>query len=300
MRAAPTTIIQPQSSRLTVHNTDAFLSLVRQSAIAPGNLITLDLQSLEFMDLFAMIAIAFFCWDCEEISGHAVQLLLSEEGASSFLPRAGFFSLIPPATRKLTDYPQARIDWLTMYHGNNPGLLEFTSVASPEAHDGIMSQFIHILRHQLRYRKEDAFQLAIMLSELCNNVRDHNPAGVLGMAAMQVHATDTGKFVHIVVGDRGQGIRDTLCRNEAHADVTSDCEAIQRSVRFGVSEHDEHTRGNGLFHLLRLARQYDGSVNIRSGDGKVYYRPDRDEPHVFDVPRLTGTQLVITFPMNTS
>ena len=247
-----------------------------------------------------MIAIAFFCWDCEEIAGQPIKLLLGEEGASSFLPRAGFFSLLPPATKKLTDYPQARIDWLTMYHGNNPGLLEFVSVATDEAHDSIMSRFIHILRHQLRYKKEDAYQLAIMFSELCNNVRDHNPADVLGMAAMQVHATDTGKFVHIVVGDRGHGIRSTLCRNRSHADVTSDSEAIRRSVQLGVSEHDERTRGNGLFHLLRLAHKYDGSVHIRSGDCKVYYRPVREEPYVFDVPRLTGTQLAITFPMKIS
>lgn len=300
MRAKSAIIIQPQSSRLTVHNVDAFLSLVLQSEVAPGHLITLDLRSLDFMDLFAMIAIAFLCWDCEEIAGQPTKLLLSEEGASSFLPRAGFFSLIPPATRKLTGYPEARIEWLTMYHGNNRGLLEFTSVTSDEAHDSIMSRFIHILYHQLRYKKEDAYHLSIMLSELCNNVRDHNPAGVLGTAAMQVHSTDTGKFVHIVVGDRGQGIRDTLCRNQSHADVTSDCEAIRRSVQFGVSEHDERTRGNGLFHLLRLARQYEGSVHIRSGSGKVYYRPDREEPHVLPVPQLTGTQLVITFPMKIS
>jgi hypothetical protein len=116
------------------------------------------------------------------------------------------------------------------------------------------------------------------------------------MVAMQVHATQSGRFMQVVVADRGAGILQTLRRNHRHVDLTSDVEAIERSVHLHVTEYDDPSHGNGLFHLLRLAGQHRGAVHIRSGAGKVYYRTDRPTRQRFTVPYLTGTQFAIVFP----
>jgi sensor histidine kinase regulating citrate/malate metabolism len=105
--------------------------------------------------------------------------------------------------------------------------------------------------------------------------------------------------MQVVVSDRGHGIRATLRRNPAYQALASDTEAILRSVRLGVSEHEDRMRGNGLYHLMELAYKHEGAVHIRSGSGKVYLRTDQRTVRQFLVPELQGTQFSITFPAKT-
>lgn len=299
MRREPLAVVRPNARVLTVANFDAFLAAVVPASAGAEARVVLDLQSLDFIDLFAMVGVAYLCGDLRDAGSCCVRLELGEDGACSFLPRAGFFDVLPASDLVEFDVPAARIEYLRHYHGANTGLLELTSIASSDAIAAVLDKFIGILRHRLKYRKDDAYDLAIMLSELCHNVIDHHPepAAAAGVAAMQVHVGRAGRFVQVVVGDRGNGIRWTLAQNPAHANLSSDIAAIMRGVELGVSEHAEETRGNGLYHLRRLVAQHRGSLHIRSGRGKVYYPVDRLQPLTFAVPWLGGTQFSIALPV---
>ncbi len=294
--------VQPRAPVLTVTNFDDLLGDAVAAASAQREAITLDLQHLEFIDLFAMLGLAYLCGNLQDAGGCRVRLELGETGACSFLTRAGFFDILPASDALEFDIPPARIEYLRLYRGANRALLELTPIDSDEVIAEVLEKFIGMLRRRLRYPKEEAYDLAIILSELCHNVLDHHPdpAAAGGVAAMQVHDGQRGRFMQVVVGDHGQGIRRTLGRNPVHAALPSDTAAILRSVELGVSEHEEQTRGNGLYHLRRLVNRHRGALHIRSGCGKVYYRVDRDEPGVFSVPRLSGTQFSITLPVKSS
>jgi anti-sigma regulatory factor (Ser/Thr protein kinase) len=293
------TVVRPRDPVLTVANFDRFLTEVAAASDAQESSIVFDLRSVEFIDLFAMLGVAYLCADLCDAESYRVRLELGDDGACSFLPRAGFFDILPGTDAIEFDFPAARIEYLRLYHGANTGLLELTPFASSDAIDAVLGKFIGILRHRLRYPKDDAYDLAIMLSELCHNVINHHedPAAAAGVAAMQVHDGRAGRFVQVVVGDRGVGIRRTLARNPAHADLPSDAAAILRSVELGVSEHAEETRGNGLYHLRRLVIRHGGSLHIRSGCGKAYYPVDQSHPRTFAVPWLSGTQYAIALPV---
>lgn len=292
-------IARPQSFSLTASNFDQFVSHISNLGAISKGPITLDLRQMAFIDLFSMVGIAFVCHDLQYQTRLPVRLELSEDGACGFLPRVGFFDILPEHPAPIIDFPPARIEFLRLYHGANPGLLELTRIDSNQAIEAILDKFIAMLRHRLKYPKDEANDLAIMLSELCHNIIDHHPdpsrAG--GVAAMQVHDGQGGRFLQVVVADRGDGIRRTLARNTAFASLTSDTEAIDQSVQLGVSEYEERTRGNGLYHLLRLTSQHKGTIHIRSGAGKMYYRADRAAPQLFAVAPLTGTQFALAFPV---
>lgn len=288
-------ILRSRSRDLTANNFDEFIAPISSSALIGEDLVILDLRELDFIDLFAMAGLAYLCQELEDNVGCRVKLELGEAGACGFLPRAGFFDVLPP-TVDLSDFPMARVEVMRYYRGSNPAFLELTRIDSFNVIDDILDKFIHILQRRLKYPRHETYDIAIVLSELCHNILDHNSPAAEGVAAMQVYNGQAGRFIQVIVGDRGHGIRETLRRNQAYTNLTSDTDAILRSVDLGVSEHDDQIRGNGLYHLLELTFKHQGAVHIRSGTGKVYFRMDRREYHVFSVPRLQGTQFSITFP----
>ncbi len=243
-----------------------------------------------------MVGLAFLCDDLRE-QGISVSLSVGEDGAAGFLQRAGFFDLLPSEVVLSADLPPARLEYLRVFRGANPALLEFTRIDDTAGIRVVLATFRRILHYRLKYSVNDAKTLAMMLSELCHNILDHNPEATGGVVAMQVFNAPAGRFMQLVVADRGIGIRQTLTRHEAHAGLATDVKAIERSVELGISEFDDRTHGNGLYHLMRLARLHQGTVHVRSGTGKVYFRSDRAAVMRFRVPPVQGTQFSIVFPL---
>ncbi len=290
--------IRPAGPALTAYNFDDFLARAALDRLAPGEPVVIDLRGLEFIDLFGMAGLAYLCGDLRDGAGREVGLELGEGTACGFLERAGFFDILPVAVTERCDLPPARLDYMRLFYGGNRALIEFTRIDSHRTIDDVLDKAMHILRHRLRYSRNETRGLAMMLSEVCRNILDHHGDGdrAEGLVAMQAHGRAGDRFVQVVVGDRGRGIRHTLSRHPDYAGLSSDVEAIARSVQLGASEHDDPTHGTGLYHLLRLAGQSGGTVHLRSGGGKLYLRADRGERRLLSVPMLSGTQVVITLP----
>lgn len=283
-------IIRPPQRRLNVTTFDDFLRLVERSNLSAGRSVILDLRGLTFIDLFAMVGLVYLCIDLENC-GCVVALDVDGAGACGFLERAGFFHILPPAITERCDVQPAHLQFVSSYFGRNPEILELTRIDSENTLAIILKNLIEALRHRLKYSRREASHIGIMLSELSHNILEHHAdaANAGGIIAMQIYKDGADRFMELVVADRGDGIRGTLGRNDRYAYLTSDIDAILLSTDGQVSRYNDFTHGHGLPLLLRLAQQHGGTVHIRSGEGKVYYRMDRAACRQFIVPALKGT-----------
>lgn len=290
------TTVYSTKTELSVYTLDDLLRQVPgASADGADQDICLDLRNLHYMDLFSMVGILYTCHELVARPGCRVRLELSEDGACGFLPRVGFVQLVPGGVDLSDTFTPARLILEQASRGANPDFLELTPITSYDVICEVLDKLIHILRG-LGFGKNDAFDMAIAFSEISQNILDHNEAAPDGLAAMQVYRGGEGKFFQFVVADRGVGILTTLRRNLAYADLTSDVRAIIASTGLGASEYSDGTRGNGLHKLLQLSDKHGGSVHIRSGSGRVYWRLDEQRrSHAFNVPYLPGVQIVLSF-----
>lgn len=286
-------IIRPPQNRLTVFTFDDFLRLVDRTSVSAGKEVTFDLRSLSFIDMFAMVGLVYLCIDMEA-AGCVVALHVGE---GSFLERAGFFQLLPPAITDRCDVQPAHLLLTSAHFGRNPAIRELTLIDSQTTLDAILREMIKALHGRLKYSPRESTHIGIMLSELTQNILEHHddPTKVKGIIGMQIFGQGAERFMELVVADHGDGIWQTLRSNEKYAYLASDADAILLSTEAQVSRYDDFTHGQGLSNLLRLAQLHGGSVNIRSGEGKVYYRTDRASRQ-FTVPALAGTQFSIALP----
>lgn len=289
-------LVKPDSPNLTASNFDNYLEKLLK-AVDASKEVCIDLRAVRFVDLFASVGIAYTCHELHERLGCRVKLEVSpDEGCGGYLQRAGFFRVLPQDIQLPATVSRARLQWMEALEGNNPGLIELTPIISDQAISDVLDRLERVLRYRLHYPKQDAFDLLIVFSELCNNILDHNATDCYGLAAMQVYNPPSGRFMQFVVADRGAGIAATLRRNPRFAHLRTDADGIVAALELGASEHEESTRGNGLYHLLDLSFRHGGTIHIRSGTGKTYVRMDQERGRRFNVPQLTGTQFSIAFP----
>jgi hypothetical protein len=76
----------------------------------------------------------------------------------------------------------------------------------------------------------------------------------------------------------------------------SPLEAIRLATKLGASEHDDPTKGTGLYHLLEIIYKHEGSVQIRWGSAKVRYRMDKQAGWTFHVARMPSVRVALTLP----
>jgi hypothetical protein len=175
----------------------------------------------------------------------------------------------------------------------NPLLIELTRIETETALPELLTKVVAVLQERLQYHKYDAFDVATAVSEVCQNIFDHNE-GAYGFLAMQVYGR--GQFLEIAIGDCGCGLLTTLSRNSRHSAIRTDLAAIRLATQAGTSEYEDATRGTGLYHLLEIAYKHRGAVQIRSGSAKMRYRMDKRRGWEFRVSQMPGVQISLTLP----
>ena len=249
-----------------------------------------DLEQIRLVTPAAMVQLAAACHSLAQL-GRAASLRIDDDGVRSYLVRAGFVDAIEDVATIIP--PIASGNLYRLRQGMSPMLIELTTLRSGASLPNLLEKIVWVLRHRLKYRKHDAFDAVTAISEIAQNTFDHNSAAV-GFLAMQVYGKGVGRFLEIGVGDCGDGLATTLRRNPKNPAIQSDREAIQMAIRQGTSEHDDPTRGTGLYHLLDITYKHKGGVQIRSGDAKIYYRMDRRQGYSFTVPSMRGVQIALT------
>jgi hypothetical protein len=136
--------------------------------------------------------------------------------------------------------------------------------------------------------------VARSLAVVCENVIDHARAPIHGLVAAQRYPDG----VELSIVDIGRGIPESLADNPEHRSLT-DVEAVERSLRPGVSSRPELGRGSGLPELVALCRQLRGaSLRILSGVAhvEVTQRRGRESVSTANLPvRAPGTWVYIRF-----
>ena len=87
-----------------------------------------------------------------------------------------------------------------------------------------------------------------IFSELAANVVYHAESDG-GYVLAQQYNYSSGPVVEIAVADCGIGIRASLQKNPSHSMISSDLQAIERSLLEGVSSLKDSHRGYGLHHV---------------------------------------------------
>lgn len=276
---------------ITKLDTVTFDTLLREQDPFGSGKRKFDLRSIQWISPAALTQLAAAVYALSA-NGPAPEIVIEQESVRTYLLRAGFFDVIETVA-KIDPEISAPIRY-EILRGSNPMLIEVTKIENGADLPELLDKIVWVLRHRLKYRKYDAFDVAMGLSEICQNTFDHNH-GTCGFLALQVYGRGAKRFLEMGVSDYGEGITATLRRNPKN-NITSDIQAIQAATRLGTSEHDDPTRGTGLFHLLEIAYKHQGSVQIRTGRGKVRFRMDKKIGWTFSVPPAPGVQVAITLP----
>jgi hypothetical protein len=249
-----------------------------------------DLAGIELITPSAMVQLAAVCHALAR-SGDRPRILVPDRGVRGYLARAGFDAVVQNVAWIEPLLPWNPYEYL---HGSNPMLIEVTKLTGGLSLPELLDHIIDVLRTSLSYEKYDAFDVATAVSEVSQNTFDHNrDSDTCGFLAMQVYGTGRKRFLEIGVADYGDGLATTLRRNPKNLPVHSDAGAILKAVQVGASEHDDPTRGSGLYHLLQTGYKHQGTIQIRSGRAKVRYRGDKRQGWRFDVPQLDGVQVAL-------
>ena len=167
-----------------------------------------------------------------------------------YLARMNFYADLPPHVVLSREVPPLR------RRDRRTKLFELVRIRTPVDVEQLMER-VHQVADAHLGTGLAAAACATALGEVTANVLDHagTPEGAL-VAAQRYKTTG----LELAVVDLGAGIPTTLARNAAHRGL-SDIDALQRSLKDGVSGIDEPGRGSGLADLVKAVgragtRQY--------------------------------------------
>jgi hypothetical protein len=276
-------------TKLTSTTLDEFLG--RQAS--DGRQTVIDLTPVEFVTPGALVPLAAICHSIAKRS--RITIRLSDGYLRTYLMRSGFTSVLAGIADFDPSIPIARTRIFEALRGTNPVLLEVTKIENGAALPALLKQIVHVLRYRLKYQKYDAYDIAIAISEICQNTFDHN-SDTCGFIAMQMYGGKGKRFLEIAVADHGVGLRETLLQNSKNPTMNSDFDAIELATQLGASQFDDPTRGTGLHHLLQIAYKHEAAVEFRTGVAKVRFRMDKRRGWRFGCSATPGVLVNLSLP----
>jgi len=136
--------------------------------------------------------------------------------------------------------------------------------------------------------------------EMVGNALEHSGSDALVMGQVYLSkrggkAPDHDDRVQVVVGDVGQGIRESFLASGAQ-EPADDLEAIDLALQYLVtSVVDDPGRGQGLSTTMEQVVDLQGRMVIRSGEGKVSIDEARTTKE--GVPRIPGVIVALSLPL---
>ena len=241
-----------------------------------------------------LVHLASVCYALRQ-AGHDPVFRADDAAVHEYLWRCAFLTVVRPVA---TIEPPVSVAMARPGDPRSqpaPLLFDVTRLETSAAIPALLDRLLSVLRQRLHYRTADACDVTTAVSEVCQNIFDHNvhPDGFLAMAVGG--CADRGTL-EIAVADDGVGLAATLQRNPHYPALASDHEAIQLAVQCGTSAYPDPTRGTGLYHLLELVAKQAGVVEIRSGTASVWYRPDSQRVWTDAVPWVPGVHVTLTLP----
>jgi hypothetical protein len=159
---------------------------------------------------------------------------------------------------------------------------------------GLTSKFFTALEGHLGFSEEKAKTFWQPNKEIVENIYKHS--GSWGVGAIQCFE----ERVLICYADIGNGIRKTLDPYEDElvkklGEPWSDCTAIKAAFTEGITSLPGKSRGVGLHDVRTYVNECGGTIECRSGRGKVVF-DSKSKPHGYEVDYIPGVQVRIELP----
>ena len=263
--------------------------LARQGSLDTG---AFDLAGTAFVSPAGLVSLAVALQHASR-NANDVTMRVTDPALRTYLARAGLLANLPRGCRVVPE-SSALSHAYDHRRGKSPLLIELTPIDDVSTLEGLLGRTIACVE-RVRGRRNDALDLAALVSELGANVLEHG--GGRGYLALQVYGSGADTFLELAIGDAGEGIRQSLHRNPGLPRYADDLQAISDAVRARVSGSSEPSRGSGLYQLLRLVvLEHGGGVQIRSGAAKARWRAGRSHGSGFAVTHMSGTQITVSVP----
>ncbi len=257
-----------------------------------------DLCGLRFISAAAMVQIAAACHALARL-GYTPSIFTNDNRVLSYLARMGFISLVQEFVRFEPRYEDIFSQPPEIERYESQLLIELTRLENLEAVEFVADKVIEVLRLRLRYRTTEAYDAAIAVSEATQNTFEHG-TDTCGLFTMHVYGQGQNRRLEIAIADYGSGLAATLRNNPALGEITTDRIALRRSVKLGVSQFQDQTRGNGLYRLTELTHKYHGTLQIRSGSAVLRITPQNPTGRTIPVTRMPGVQITLHLPTRIS
>lgn len=251
-----------------------------------------DLSHVHLVTPGALVAIAAACHHLAQARRRPT-LVVPDPSVRSYLLRAGLAQAVPSVVLE-PPMLEFELDWPGFRSGGSRTLLPLSLVRSIAEICPLLNQVVETLCRELSFAANDACDIALAVSELLQNARDHGD-GCGAFIAMQVYSRGgSDAFLELGVADHGPGLLQTLRQNIRHGHLRQDADAILLATKLGVSRLEDATRGTGLHHLLRLSEKHRARLQIRSGRAAARFRMDIPRTYTLKVPWMPGTQVALS------
>jgi hypothetical protein len=283
-----------QAIRLATQKLDSisFDSLLSQANPFEGPTSKFDLSGIRLITSSALVELAAACFALSRV-GRRLVIIVDDSNVRAYLVRSNFVRTIQPVARFRPDLCDSTPRIHATYRPSTPLLIEVTKIESGADLQQLLDQVVSVLCNKLGYREPDAFDIATAVSEISQNTFEHN-LDACGFFAMQVYGSGADRFLEIGIADFGDGLAATLNQNHKNRWIFSDRATIERATKLRVSEFDDPTHGTGLFHLLKIAYEHGGIVQVRRGAAKIRFRTDVPRNWNLPVPHMPGVQVALT------
>jgi len=140
-----------------------------------------------------------------------------------------------------------------------------------ETRDVLAARLPHLKSFVKKGLSEKLLPLVISTSgEIGNNSFDHNLGQWRDVPGCWFESQVTGGCLWICIGDRGQGVFQSLAR--VHPELKDEQTALEAAFEKIISGRAPEKRGNGLkFVRSSLSKKPESGLACISGDGRVHY-----------------------------
>lgn len=273
-------------------NASTFDDLLREQALFEQDRPAIDMCWLTFITPTALVQLASLC-HILSVSGRRPTLRFWNRQMMHYLLRMQFAEVVQDVADFNPRFRSTDPNRLATWIGGNPVVLEVTRIQQSEDVQGVVGKLVHVLREELGYAAPQAFNVAIAVSEIAQNIYQHN-GGSPGFVAMQAYRNKHGRWLEVGVSDAGVGLAATLHRNSAVQAIRTDQDAMRRAIQTGTSEFDDPSRGRGLPLVISMVANQGGTVRLRSGSALGYCGGGQGSER--EAPHLAGMHVSLMLP----
>ncbi len=264
---------------------DRLLAGMTRRSPARDRDLVIDLGRARFIDPYGTVCLVMLARSLFSPARQVAYVLPSDEETQRFMAAIGAVEQIAPFG-ELRNLTRAQGGGRADFSG-----LGLTSIQAGTDVNAVVGRFFTLARSELGFGPGDLADSAKIVSELCNNIKDHSADW--GLATVQLYRERSGRrYVSIGVADLGVGIRQSLSLHRPEVTSWTHQQAIEQALS-GLSSRPSGG-GLGLSSVREIVRRYTGHLAVRSGDSKVQMTAGK-ATRALHVAQFAGTQVGLSF-----